>query len=173
MKRRFFLKTSVAVVLSTWASSASSASISLQQPMKKPLQQKTLRAFIDVLLPEDETPSASQLDIDQEILSRVARHPGYTRLLHGGLAWLDKMAYAQYNKTAFTLLKQDQREAIVRIAEATKMPSPQRVFFEQIRKDSFHFYYSHPQSWHNLGFNGPPQPAGFIDYTQPPNSKPL
>ncbi|NOX08910.1 MAG: gluconate 2-dehydrogenase subunit 3 family protein [Gammaproteobacteria bacterium] len=173
MKRRFFLKYSLAGMISTWAGSASTASISLGQPINHNPQQNTLRAFIDVLLPEDETPSASQLGIDEEILTRVANHPNYTRLLHGGLAWLDKMAYAQYNRRGFTLLTQAQREAIVRMAEATKMPSAQRLFFEQIRKDSFLFYYSHPQSWSNLGFNGPPQPAGFIDYTQAPDSNTL
>jgi hypothetical protein len=53
---------------------------------------QNLSAFLDVLLPEDESPSASQLAVDAQILAEAAGNSNVSRLLDTGSAWLDLQA---------------------------------------------------------------------------------
>lgn len=68
----------------------------------------------------------------------------------------------------FAALDEPGREAVVaRAAEAPEGSDPRR-FFEQTRIVAFFYYYSDAASWPALGYDGPPQPAGFMDYAEPP-----
>ena len=44
------------------------------------------------------------------------------------------------------------------------------VFFRTIHRDVIIAFYSNPISWQAIGYYGPPQPVGYLDFSQPPSS---
>jgi len=44
------------------------------------------------------------------------------------------------------------------------------VFFRTIHRDVIVAFYSSPISWQAIGYFGPPQPVGYLDFSQPPSS---
>lgn len=169
MKRRHFIAISILTPLSLWWRSLFAATST--QTSDQDHTYSTLKSYIDVLLPEDETPSASQLGVDIEIIERTTRHPSYNQLLVAGVTWLDKTSDEKFTVPEFVLLSLEQQENIITSMVSARKYSIERLFFEQIRKDSFQFYYAHPESWPGLGFEHSPQPFGFIDYASEPGKK--
>jgi hypothetical protein len=134
------------------------------------ITKQTLRsfpAFLDTLLPEDEAPSASRLEIDKKLIDHAAGIENYLRLLQLGCQWLDRQA-AAVNNVEFWQLDPQGREDIVTTAEQAPEGLIQRLFFDRIKADAFTFYYSNPASWVAIGFTGPPQPGGYLDFAAPP-----
>ena len=43
--------------------------------------------------------------------------------------------------------------------------------FALLRREVMRLYYSQPPAWPSLGLDGPPQPIGFPDYTDPPQRR--
>ena len=129
-----------------------------------------LRAYVDVLVPADETPSATALGVDKRLLAFAREHPDYQRLLELGLAWFDRQARTKHGR-GFPELREDEREAVVRTAAAADADTLPRVFFERTRAHALFHYYGRPESWRGIRqYRGPPQPAGFMDYARPPRS---
>jgi hypothetical protein len=125
-----------------------------------------LPVFLDTLIPEDSTSSASQLGIHEQLIRHARDIQNYTRLLELGCEWLDGQANALYGK-GFINLGMNQRIRVVKIAEATEKHWMQRVFFDRVRQDVFSFYYSQPVSWTGLIITVPPQPFGYARYDKP------
>lgn len=130
----------------------------------------TFAVFLDTLIPADETPSASALELDAEILASVKPSSSFQRLITQGCAWLELQASEQYG-VAFTVLEEPARVAIVQRAEASAKNSMENVFFRAVRDDVLNRYYARVEAWPALGYAGPPQPDGFPDHSRPP--KPL
>lgn len=128
---------------------------------------RSLPAFLDTLLPEDEAPSASQLGIDRELTAHATGIENYLRLLQLGCQWLDQQA-ARRSNLSFWQLDLQGREAITNTAENASGDSLQKLFFDRVKSDAFTFYYSNPASWVAIGFAGPPQPGGYLDFAAPP-----
>ena len=131
---------------------------------------RSLPAFLDTLLPEDEAPSASRLGIDKGLVEHAAGIENYLRLLQLGCQWLDQQASAG-NNVEFWQLDPQGMEDIVATAEQAPEGLIQKMFFDRVRADAFTFYYSNPASWVALGFAGPPQPGGYLDFAAPPKVK--
>ena len=128
---------------------------------------RSLPAFLDTLLPEDEAPSASRLGIDKQLVEHATRIENYLRLLQLGCQWLDQQA-SNRSGISFWQLDPQRREDIVSTAEHAAEGSVQKLFFDRIKSDAFTFYYSNPASWTAIGFAGPPQPGGYLDFAAPP-----
>jgi hypothetical protein len=130
----------------------------------------TLRAYVDTLLPADETPSGTALGVDERLLAVAKQRQDYRRMLDWGLDWLNAQARARYLRD-FPQLDEAQRDAVLRIAATGGYGTPARVFFERTRADAFTHYYARPESWRGIvQYRGPPQPLGFADYAQPPRA---
>jgi hypothetical protein len=130
---------------------------------------RALGPYLDTLLPEDLTPSATRLGIDKVAIAQAGASKPFARLLTLGCAWLDAQAKEQ-GVQEFALLDPKARIAIVSQAEQAAMRSLPRAFFNQTRGFAFHHYYAHPASWKGLGYAGPPQPTGFPDHASPPSA---
>ena len=128
-----------------------------------------LGPFLDTLLPEDETPSATQLGVDKEIVERMQNSKRTAKIVVIGCAWLDKKAQ-ELDADEFALLQPSQQESIVTLAEKSKPRSLPLVFFSNTRQLAFQFYYAHPETWQDLNYDGPPQPKGFLDFARPPSA---
>lgn len=126
---------------------------------------EVLASYLDTLLPADESPSASHLDIHHALVEHALGVENYPQLLSLGCRWLDAMAGGQGSYSRLDLAS---RERIVVLAESQQAGKIERIFFERTLEDSMRLYYSHPDSWPSLGFTGPPQPIGFPDYRQAP-----
>ena len=130
----------------------------------------TLVAFLDTLMPADDTPAASDLGVPDKLMSLADSDRRYERLLLNGCLWLDNMALKRHDYE-FHALDEWQRVAIVERLETSQAPRFARVFMRRVLADLYEFYYSQPRSWPGLGIERPPQPLGYRDYAKPPASK--
>jgi hypothetical protein len=130
---------------------------------------RALSPFVDTLIPEDTTPSASQLGVDRALIDMARTDSNIAVLLVAGCEWLDKAAQ-DLGKKEFTELDQAARDEVVRVAEDSPRRNLSRMFFDTIRHHAFRHYYAQPASWQGLGYSGPPQPRGFPDHVAPPKS---
>jgi hypothetical protein len=130
----------------------------------------TFRHFLDTLIPEDGSPSATQINLDNVLLDQAMKIQNYEKLIFLGCQWLDLQSNAFYKKT-FTDLNTDQKDRVVGVASKSHPDSIPAQFFIRLRRDSFTFYYANPSSWTGLKFSGPPQPYGHFDYQESPKIK--
>jgi hypothetical protein len=130
----------------------------------------TLRAYLDTLIPGDETPSASQVGVVEKLLARAAADAEFGRLLDAGCLRLDQLARHR-GAEDFAALSEADREAIVGQAADGDAGLDLIVFFGETRAEAFQHYYAHPASWVGLDYPGPPQPAGFLDHADPPRRR--
>jgi hypothetical protein len=135
-------------------------------PAVNPASDPTLGAWLDTLIPADETPSATQLGVDRMMLAAERNDPDYRIVLDFGRKWLDAQARTR-GATDFADLDTAGREAVAARAAAAG-DAPEYHFFLSTRQEAFAFYYVQPESWPGLGYRGPPQPLGHMDYARKP-----
>lgn len=128
----------------------------------------TLAAWLDTLIPADETPSATQLGVDRMMLAAERNNPDYRIVLDFGREWLSAQARAR-GAADFAALDTAGREAVAAQAAAAGEEAPEYHFFLSTRHEAFAFYYQQPESWPGTGYRGPPQPLGHMDYTRKPD----
>ncbi len=128
---------------------------------------RVLPAFLDTLIPADESPSATDLQVDKKLLEKIAQDPAYKKLLDYGCLWLEQRASSQYQES-FWQLNEQQRDAIVTLLASKHPSSYAHQFFFRVQRDAFALYYSDPASWHGLALRQPPQPEGYAEYDRPP-----
>ncbi|UCE78583.1 MAG: gluconate 2-dehydrogenase subunit 3 family protein [Nitrospiraceae bacterium] len=165
ISRRLFLKLSIGAGL--LASSGYIFKTVLWPSQVTPDETKTLASYLDTLIPPDITPGAVELNVHEMIISKTRTDRKYRRLIKKGCRWLDTEA-GSFNADRFASLGELNRQKIVKIASQGKRDSLTGIFFERTRLDAFFYYYGTIQSWKSLGYEGPPQPIGFPDYTSPP-----
>ena len=170
LNRRRLLRLSVlgGVVVGAWAVCRRLFWPARARLLERSPEYQTFAAYLDTLIPEDETPSARQVGVVEKILAKSAAQRPYKQLIQKGCTWLDEQAGRQYDAASFAALSEAQRDAIVRLAADGQADILPLRFFRQTQQDVFFYYYAHPQSWPGLGYTGPPQPQGFLDYTHPP-----
>ena len=166
LSRRFLLTAPGMLPLSRLPS-AMAAPVTSRRDLRDPLA--SLQAFVDTLIPRDDAPSGSDLGVDRKIADKAATAKPYHRLLVFGCAWIDQRARSlDAGIDGFRDLSEKGRIRVVELAEAEPGKEVGRVFVRIVRADALRFYYADPRAWTALGYNGPPQPAGFPDFAQPP-----
>ena len=164
LSRRGFLRLLLAL------SALLPARLLLAAPVDKATRRISVRAlgpYLDTLIPEDSTPSATQLGVDKALIDLARKRPQVARLIGLGCAWLDAQA-SERGAEGFAALDAAGREAVVALAEQSPARSLPRAFFELTQRQAFSHYYAQPAAWNGLGFAGPPQPMGFLDFAEPP-----
>lgn len=131
-------------------------------------EEKTLAALLDTLIPDDDVPGALQFGVAEKIQEKARGDHKYRRLVKQGCSWLEARA-ARLHAVNFASLGEKDRDAVLTLAMEGDADSLQRIFFQKMRSDAFYYYYSHPGSWPQLGYDGPPQPKGFPDYYAAPS----
>src|SRR5215470_3921911 len=120
-RRRFFVESALLCALSRVTPTRAAL------PRSIPLPEATLRAYVDVLIPADETPSATALGVDKKLLVMAKGRPDYHRLLALGFDWLNTQAQFKHGRN-FAQLDETSRDAIVGRAAAAGHGTPPRVF---------------------------------------------
>lgn len=167
ISRRRFLE--LLVSLSCFLPANALTALPLDKTLRK-FSQQTLKAYLDTLLPEDLTPSATQLEVDEALLAEAHKNQVLERLLAFGCEWLDKQA-RELGAESFAVLNETSREKVVASAEKAPKNSLPLFFFNYTRRKSFKYFYANPASWQGIGYTGPPQPIGYPDHFLPPKAQ--
>ena len=131
----------------------------------------TLQAWLDILIPADEAPSASQLGVDRALLEKAESDAEYREVLVRGVAWLDRQARGRGGSDFLSLDEADSL-AITSRAASAGTDTLEGIFFTITRADATLEYYARPEGWSGLpGYHGPPQPLGYMDHHRPPIAK--
>jgi hypothetical protein len=131
---------------------------------------RTLVAYLDVLIPEDELgPGALELGVGRRIIARARESRKYGTFLDQGCRWLDDQAKKR-GAESFAELSEDDRNGVVALAAEAEPNSPPRRFFRATRHTAFYLYYAEPRAWAAIGYDGPPQPEGFTDHAAAPRA---
>lgn len=130
-------------------------------------EQETFAAYLDTLLPADETPGALDLGIQTTLFDKAAADEKYRRTIKAGCAWLDRQT-RKIGSEGFAALAEEEKRLLVSRSASGEWGSVERRLYDNARNDAFHAYYAHPGSWAGLAYRGPPQPLGYLDYSEPP-----
>jgi Gluconate 2-dehydrogenase subunit 3 len=131
---------------------------------------RTLAAYLDTMIPADELgPGALELGVLEAIEAAAAQDAGYRRLLALGCAWLDQQA-AFFGAKEFGVLGDNERGRLVLFASEQAPGSLARRFFEITQNRAFRVFWARPEAWAGIGYRGPPQPEGFLDYALAPEA---
>ena len=148
-----------------------------------------------IIIPTDEDPGATEAGVAGYIDKFVTQSPKRQAQYVKGLKYIDEISKQMYEKDFLSLKIKDQITLLRSIDKAESMrkrPASgflERVdrkidtlwndffgvgnsshFFYRIRRDVFSAYYSNPISWKVIGYYGPPQPVGYLDYANPPSA---
>lgn len=129
-------------------------------------EEKILSRYIDLFIPADESPGALDLKLDASIINKARSNSEYAWLMRQGCAWLEQEAQSVF-RVAFLGLPEDRQIILIEHLSSQKRGSAGFRFFRTLREDLFGEFYSRPESWISLGFNGPPQPLGFMNQALP------
>lgn len=166
MKRREFIKNGLQTVSLLSVTTFPVAHAAL---FNKAISPDELSVFLDILIPEDVSPSASQLGLEQKLIDLANQIENYPKLLSLGCEWLNLQSEASY-KRKFTHLTNNQMISVVQLAENSPSNSIPNLFFNRVRTDLLGLYYAAPLSMVGLAINTSPQPNGYMNYTQPLSS---
>jgi hypothetical protein len=129
-------------------------------------------AYLDALIPDDELgPGALELGVDRRMIARARESRRYGTFLDQGCRWLDDEA-KERGAESFADLSEEGRNDVVALAAAAEPNTPPQRFFRATRHAAFFLYYAEPRAWAAIGYDGPPQPEGFMDYAAPPRANP-
>ena len=163
-RRRLFIGSALIWPLSRVTRSRAAA------PPSRSLAEATLGAYVDVLIPADQTPSGTALGVDKQLIVAARERREYQLLLEWGVDWLNNQAQARHGRNFAEVDEAGRDEIVAQTATADYNTRP-RVFFEWTRTKAFFHYYARPESWRGIvQYRGPTQPVGFIDYALPPRT---
>lgn len=122
--------------------------------------QKSMEALAETLLP-----GSKELGIKDMLMNYMAKNPGPAGFFDAGFWNLDTISKTRFKKPFYRLTSDEERKEIIE-----HVRSRNSRFFRGFRSLVIEFYYSHPEVWKRLSYNGPPQPRGFMDYSLPPKT---
>lgn len=128
-----------------------------------------LQSYIDLLLPEGELPGAITLGADNIVIKKAEQDITYAKAISAGISWLNFIAH-KLNKTDFAALPKDSQLKVIALSERSPIATLPNLFYLTIRQDVFLYYYGHPEILKYFKYARPPQPIGFMDFSQPPNN---
>jgi Gluconate 2-dehydrogenase subunit 3 len=134
------------------------------------LERAMIARIVDLLVPRDETPGAVDLGVHRRVISELEGNRTLAKLYAEALLDLDRDARAKHGADFLALDTARQESLLQVLSEAPRSMLGGRIF-RLLRRDTMRFYYARPEVWPSLGFDGPPQPRGFLDYTDPPRPR--
>lgn len=147
MKRRFFIQ-----ALPFLSVSAKPLAV-FASPGINSVNSNELIKLLDLLIPADDSPSASQLNIHQDLLNNHK----YLKLTKKSLNSINSMSRVLHNKTFEQLTTEQSNQTIqVLFDDASKGP-----LFSYFYQQCLELYYAKPESWQQSPITTPPQPLGF------------
>ncbi len=125
----------------------------------KPTQQNM------VALAEALVPGSTKIGIQKHIMGIVSKDHGLASFLDAGLWNIEALARHKYKKPFYELTKTEDKNAIIK-----HISYRNRSFFKNFKTIVVKFYYTQPDVWKQISYTGPPQPVGYMNYTEPPKA---
>ncbi len=155
-----------------------------------------VEAAAAIIVPRDDAPGAEDVGVADYIDRMLAQYPVQQERYHRGLAWLNRKSKRQFHGRDFASLPEEERLALLQEVDEAyhnrfrpvsslfdrvvrKLGNvyddifgwgSEVTFFNILKDDVFEAFYTSPQAWKMLGYDGPPQPWGYPDYQKCPPS---
>ena len=120
--------------------------------------QTNMEALAEALMP-----GSKEIGMRDKVMNYVNSDRGAATIFDAGLWNLDSLSISRYKKHFFELTDKEDIDKILKYVKAKNT-----LFFNQFRYLIIRFYYADPKVWKQLSYNGPPQPKGFLDYSEAP-----
>jgi hypothetical protein len=158
-------------------------------------QYATVATLAALIVPTDDDPGATEAGVVDYIDGLLAESKEMQAAYTKGLKWLDGFSREKYGKDFVSLSVRNQIDLLSLMHETYSMrrrpvsgfwqqvdrkidkywddwfgAGEHASFFQIIRRDVLHGYFSNPISWRVIGYLGPPQPVGYLDFSNPPSS---
>ncbi len=159
-------------------------------------QYLTVATLAALIIPTDEHPGATEAGIVDYLDAFLADGPQQMRTTYSqGLAWIDELSRQRRGRDFIQLDLQTQIDLMQEMHEISEMRQRkvsgflQRLsrkvdklrdnvlgmgenakFFKRLRNHVFNGYVTNPVSWNMIGYYGPPQPVGYLDFADPPTA---
>ncbi len=134
------------------------------------VERATLSRIVDRIVPRDESPGAVDLGIDAQLIAEMETS-AETAMIYGRMLAAIDRGSREAHRAAFIDLDDMRRDAVLLSLSLSPVDAPGLRGWILLRQQTMALYYARPESWPALGLSGPPQPAGFVDYTEPPRSR--
>lgn len=131
----------------------------------------TLDAFVDTVIPRDETPGALDAGVADAVLATVQSQPEVARLLETGLDALERASRAQYGRPFASASTEDRQALLQVLGEGREPPGWGSEgplvgpFWNVARGLIVRLFYGSPVGWAEVGFPGPSVDRGGYRYT--------
>lgn len=138
-----------------------------------PEELRTLRALVDVILPETDSPAASAAGTHDfiDVAASACATPAEQRVLRGGLADLERGARTQHGR-AFAELALEQQANLLRARAEADSALPYEQSFFKLLKDYTLVGYFHSEIGGTQALAYDPIPGGYqADIPLQPNQK--
>lgn len=160
-----------------------------------PHQYAMVAVLADLIIPADEFQGASLAGVVDFIDKHLGQTTAYEQAAYrDGLKWLDKVSRRLHGNGFLDLDHSDQTNLLHRIYkmvgvvrmkgrglgqrlkrklvrtwyEFFDIMDNNVVFFIYLRRHVIYAFYANPESWVDIGYFGPPQPVGYLNYATPP-----
>lgn len=121
--------------------------------------QKNMMKLADAIIPGCESVGM------KEKLMRIMRgSKGSAGFFDAGLWNLEAICRKKFDVSFYSLENKNDIDLLLKYIRAKN-----KGFFFGFKKLVIQLYYSEPTVWKKLAYDGPPQPRGFMDYTEQPN----
>ena len=143
-----------------------------------PYQATVIEEVTSLIIPSDRTPGAREAGVVFKIDNIVSENKRLQALYSHGIEWFDFKAKKLFGKDNFGDLTQDEKIKILNLADPSKPLSinksnrpmvdrdnlPGVLFFDNLVSQTFNVFYTSDMGWKVVGYNGPPQWRGNLDY---------
>jgi len=118
-------------------------------------------------LAETIIPGCESMGMKDKLMQFLQASKGSAGFFDAGFWNIEAICKKKFNVSFYALEKESDINLLLKYIRAKNRP-----FFQSFKKLVIQFYYSDPRVWNKLAYDGPPQPRGFMDYTElPENSK--
>ena len=154
----------------------------------KPHQYAMVATLAALIVPSDEEPGATEAGVVDYIDKSIAESEKKRKVYADGLVGLDEFCKKKYGQVFLDLSVTAQKEILGSVYDAQPTNNfLQRVnrklshvwqeisgtrvngrFLKLVLEDVLEGFYSNPISWQQVGYYGPPNPVGYMDFAQAP-----
>ncbi len=140
---------------------------------------KVISKFIELILPVNNSAILNIESFKSKLNENLRNNANAEKVIDYGIKFFDHNANLLYQKRQFLqLTKTEQLEIInftINNTVSLERPDPSRpwtdirygkTFFNNLRSFTMHEFYSSSAGWKYLGYDGPPQFKGNVDYTK-------
>jgi len=129
-----------------------------------PETQKSLEALADTVLP-----GAKEIGIRAKFMNYFKNNIGLAGYFDAGIWNLDTISKQKFKKPYYQLKTKEEIDAVLKHVASR---GSNRQFLKNFKDITVRLYYSSPEVWKSLSYSGPPQPRGFMNYSEPANKSP-